>query len=234
LVSVLINPFIPTTLSGVYQLSFNIPLSSKLNITGNIPYISSDYEIDYGYYTYKYDRNGIGNIFVGVQTNPGTIEDSKSFVTFGIFLSTADERTAYSGLYTNYYDLQKFTPDALGLYFNYAHHKIINVFNYGFEVGPNILIPTGEFSETELFIHFGVDAGYQINKLLISTEFIGVAIISQQADTFGDRFVNMFNLGAQWKEDVITPKVFYKIYLREEMRDMIDGVLGLGVSVSIV
>jgi len=78
-----------------------------------------------------------------------------------------------------------------------------------------------------------VDAGYQINKLLISTEFIGVAIISQQADTFGDRFVNMFNLGAQWKEDVITPKVFYKIYLREEMRDMIDGVLGLGVSVSI-
>ncbi len=229
------NSFDMSALSGVYQLYFNIPVSSKLNIMGNVPYISTKYEIDYGFTKYKFDKSGFGNIFIGAQTNPGITANSKSIVSFGLFLPTAEEKAAYSGLYVNYYDIQKYIPNSLGLYFNYAYLKVNNEgFNYGFEVGPNVLIPTeGKNSEAELFIHYGVNAGYQVNKLLFNVEFFGIAIISQQVDNFGDRLINLLGLGAQWKESRITPKIFYRIYLRDEMRNIIDGVLGIGVTVSI-
>lgn len=234
------KPFYPhntnmSVLSGVYQLSFNIPVSSKLNMIGSVPFISTKYEIDYGLIKYKYDKSGFGNIFIGAQTNPGIMDNGKSIISFGLFLPTAEEQIAYNGLYINYYDIQKYIPNSLGLYFNYAYFKVNNEgFNYGLEVGPNVLIPTeGKNSEAELFIHYGVNAGYQVNKLLFNAEFSGIAIISQQVDNFGDRLINLLGFGAQWKESRITPKIFYRIYLREEMRNVIDGVLGVGVTVSI-
>jgi len=202
---------------------------------GSVPFISTKYEIDYGLIKYKYDKSGFGNIFIGAQTNPGIMDNGKSIISFGLFLPTAEEQIAYNGLYINYYDIQKYIPNSLGLYFNYAYFKVNNEgFNYGLEVGPNVLIPTeGKNSEAELFIHYGVNAGYQVNKLLFNAEFFGIAIISQQVDNFGDRLINLLGFGAQWKESRITPKIFYRIYLREEMRNVIDGVLGVGVTVSI-
>jgi hypothetical protein len=225
------DDFDVSTLSGAFELSGNIPVSSRLNIIGNFPFINTSY--DFG--NYKYERSGIGNIFIGIQTNPNTIDNGKSIFIFGLFLPTADEQAAFSGLDINFYDIQKYIPNSVGLYFNYAYHKIINEgLNYGFEAGPNLLIPTeGENSETELFLHYGIHTGYQVNKLLLNVEFLGIAIISQDIDNFGDRLVHQLGFGAQWKEALITPKIFYRIYLREEMREIIDGVLGIGVSISI-
>ena len=224
-----------SALSGVYQLSLNVPASSKFNIIGNIPFVNTSYEVDYGYGNYDYDKNGFGNIFIGMQTNPEILDNRRSIVTFGLFLPTADEEAAHNLLFTNYYDIQKYIPNSLGIYFNYAYQKINSSgINFGLEVGPNILIPTkGENSETEAFLHYGLSLGYQIEKILVSAEFLGIGILTQEVDNFEDRLIHALNFGGQWKGGIITPKIFYRIYLREEFREMIDGVLGFGVNVSI-
>ncbi len=224
--------------SGLFELNWNIPLSSKLNIVGEIPYINTNYETNYSFgnynYNFKYSRNGIGNIFVGMQTKSAD-DESKSIATFGIYLPTADEEAAYTALFSNYYDIQKFVPKSFGLYFNYAHHKIFEGgFRYGFEFGPNIIIPTESgYSETELFIHYAGTVGYQVNKLQVNIEFLGIGILTQSVDNFWDRLIHQFGIGAFWKESFITPKIFYRIYLRDEISNMIDGILGIGVIVSI-
>lgn len=224
-----------STLSGVFQLHVNIPVSSKFNIIGNIPFINSSYEVDYGYGgNYSYDENGLGNIFIGMQTNPEIVDHRRSIITFGLFLPTGDEDVAFEGLFTNYYDLQKYFVNFLGLYFNYAYQKNnADGINYGIEVGPNILIPTEDNgSETEVFLHYGFDLGYQIEKILVNVEFLGLGIITQDADNFDDRLIHSLAFGGQWNAGIITPKVYYRIYLKEEIKEMIDGVLGLGINIS--
>ncbi len=224
-----------STLSGVYQLYLNIPVSSKFNIFGNIPFINTSYEVDYGFGDYDYDKNGFGNIFIGMQTNPEAGDNGRSIITFGLFLPTADEEASFNGAFTNYYDIQKYIPNSLGLYFNYAYHKTnTSGINYGLELGPNILIPTkGENSETEAFLHYGFSLGYQIEKILVSAEFLGIAILTQDVNNFEDRLIHALNFGGQWKGETITPKIFYRIYLKEQFRDMMDGIFGFGVNVAV-
>ena len=73
----------------------------------------------------------------------------------------------------------------------------------------------------------------QISRLLLNLELLGVAIVSEDVEDFGDRFINILDFGAQWEETIVTPKIYYKIYLRKEFREFIDGVLGIGVNISI-
>ncbi|MBU0474476.1 MAG: hypothetical protein KKF62_09960 [Bacteroidetes bacterium] len=221
--------------SGVYQVYLNIPISSKLNLISSIPYINTNYDFETSWWKYHYEKQGIGNIFIGIQTNKKIINNSRSVFSVGVYLPTAEKNAAINGLYSNYYDLQKFAPNTMGIYVNYAHHRISREnFNVVFEVGPNFILPTGDNNANgELFIHYGFDAGYKANNLLFDVELLGVVILTEDIDNISDRFVNMLNFGTQWKGSVVSPKIFYKIYLKDEISDMIDGVLGIGVTVAI-
>jgi len=221
--------------SGVYQIYFNIPISSKWNLISSIPYINASYEIDNYWGKYTYSKKAFGNIFIGIQTKKKIINNSVSFFSAGVFLPTAEENIALNGIFSNYYDIQKFIPNSLGLYLNYANHRIIaENFNVAFEVGPNFIIPIGDNnSNGEVFLHYGINGGYKINKLFFNVELIGMFILTRDTDDIKDRFVNMLNFGTQWKGSVISPKIFYKIYLNDEISRLVDGVLGFGVTVTI-
>jgi len=222
-------------LSGVYQIYLNIPISSKLNLISSIPYINTNVEIDSYWGKRTFEENGFGNIFVGIQTNKKLINNSRSVFSAGVFLPTAEENKAVIGIYSSYYDLQKFAPNSLGIYLNYAHYRINeDNLNITFEIGPNFILPIGENSSNgEIFVHYGLNAGFKVERLSFNAELLGVFILSEETDDIRDRFVNMFNLGAQWKGEVISPKLYYKIFLRDEISDMVDGVLGMGVTVAI-
>ncbi len=226
-----------STLSGVYQFSVNVPVSSKLNIVSDIPFITTKYEVDFGSFIgkYKFDQSGFGNIFIGLQTNGNPFENKRSIFTFGLYLPTASEDVAINGLYINYYNFQEFFPNSLGLYFNYAYHNLPSEgFIFGLDIGPNIIISTiGEGPNPELFIHYGISAGYRVNKFLIKSEFYGIALMSGDVQNFADRFVNLFDIGVQWMDDYVKPKLFYSIYLDRDINRIMDGMLGVGVTVSI-
>ncbi|MCK9212702.1 MAG: hypothetical protein M0P61_17880 [Ignavibacteriaceae bacterium] len=226
-----------STLSGIYQLFIDVPISSKFNLLSNFPVIniSTEYDLGYGGRKYKYEASGAGNIFVGLQTHPPVVENGRSITTFGIFLPTADEKVASSGIFINNYDMQKYWTNSLGLYFNYAYQRTSD-YGIGFtlEFGPNFMIPTkGNGATSELFLHYGFDLGYQVDKLMMNVEILGTAFLSEEANNFEDRFNHALSFGAHWKGTTFTPKIFYRVYLRKEMRDMIDGVLGLGITASI-
>jgi hypothetical protein len=222
-------------LSGVYQLYINTPISSKLNLIGNIPFINISYENDYGFGNYEFSENGLGNIFFGMQTNSDFTDNSRTIISFGVFLPTSEEKVAPSGSQINFYDLQKYISNSLGLYFNFALQKTnVNGINLGFEVGPNVIIPTeGDNRDVELLLHYGLDLGYQIEKIMLNLEFLGMGIVTEDIDNFEDRLIHQLNFGLQWKGSIVTPKVYYRVYLKEEMREMIDGVLGFGINVAI-
>ena len=222
-------------LSGLYQLEINIPTHSKGNFICEIPFINSVYEVNSYYGPYEHTRRGFGNIFIGFQSNDNKNETSKSIYSYGIFLPTISEKISLDGLFINYYELQKFTPNGVGIYFNYAYHKIKGQgFKYGFEFGPNFMIPTNRSNTNNNFVmHYGVIVGYKVDKLLFNSELFGDLVLSGVSDSFSDRFINMLNFGAQYTQDNVTPEIFYRIYLKDTFRDLISGVLGMGIILSL-
>ena len=232
------NSLYQSTLTNVYQLYFDIPVGSKLNLIGDIPYINTSYNVNStfgGPTPYIYSTNGLGNIFIGLQSNLSSGENSKNVITFGLYLPTGSEDAAYNGILSDYYHMSKYIPNSIGLYFNYAFHKLnTEGFDYGLEIGPNIISPTKKNSfTTEFLAHYGIITGYRIDQLSLNLEFVGNVIISGEIQQFSERFINMLNVGAQWMGPTVTPRIFYKIYLRDEMRQTVDGVLGIGVNLSI-
>ena len=136
--------------------------------------------------------------------------------------------------FTNFYELQKYLPDVLTLYGNYAFRSSKpGGAIFGFEIGPNFLIPTEDGGDSELFLHYGLTAGFQMTQLAIFAELAGIAIITEDVDDFGDRLSHVIAFGAQWTGSRLRPGVFYKLYLDEDLSDSVDGVLGIKLDVSL-
>jgi hypothetical protein len=82
-------------------------------------------------------------------------------------------------------------------------------------------------------LHYGLSAGFQSGCVAIITELVGLAIITEDYDEFSDRFIHAIDFGAAYFSKNISPGVFYKIYLKEDLRELVDGVVGVKVNVTI-
>lgn len=227
-----------TSLTGIYQLYCDVPVSSNFNIIGNIPYINYSFVQDYYYnqnYHFEYNKNGVGNIFIGMQTRSDLINGKGSSISFGIFLPTANEKVSVNGVIVNYYDILKYIPNSIGLYFNYALFRTSEKgFNYNLEFGPNVLIATnGDNDETELFIHYAAGAGFRSGLFELNSEFLGIGILTDNEEDLNERLIHQISFGALLHFENITPKLFYRLYVNDKMLRRVDGVLGIGVGVEL-
>ena len=53
-----------STFSGIYDLTFNLPISKDVNIDFSIPYMTMNHDI-----VYANDENGFGNVYLGIKKN---------------------------------------------------------------------------------------------------------------------------------------------------------------------
>jgi len=218
-----------TFLSGVYDFSVSIPVGSKVNIVGSLPFGVIGVEgVD--------TESGIGNIYVGLQHRLNSTAEKGLSASLGIFLPTMPEdkfSVFLIGVYSNYFEFQKFFPNTLTVYGNLAYHRIkSNGWMFNLEIGPNIMIATGDNdADTEVLIHYGLSGGYRVHDVAFKAELAGMAILTEDVDEFGDRFAHMLAFGVQWTRGPVRPGIFYKIYLKEELRDVVSGVIGIKLDV---
>ena len=152
-----------------------------------------------------------------------------------MYLPTAAEDIKFFGIFTNFEEYYKYAADVLTLTGNFAYFNLIpGGARFGLEIGPDIMIPTQrDAGDTELLLHYGLTAGYLTENFSLITELIGLFIITEDADDFGDSFEHSINFGASYVSETITPGIFYKIYLSEDLSDVIDGVLGINIEVAL-
>jgi hypothetical protein len=221
-------------LSGTYDLYLNIPASSRINLVGSLPFTTfsaKDGE----------SESGIGNIYVSFQTRQATGFGNKSSLSLGIFLPTAKDESSpmFLGVYSDYYEIQKYFPDMLTIYGNYAYFKTQpRGAIFGLEFGPNLFIPTEDDvfeDDAELFAHYGVFGGFKLTSLTFSAELEGMVWISESEEEIDsdDRFTHSLAFGAQWIGSNVKPGIYYQIFLDEDFRDLVDGVLGIKVDVDL-
>jgi hypothetical protein len=222
-------------LAGVFEISLNTPLSKNYNLIAVLPYERDKYEADFGYFKYDYDENGLGNIFIGLQTTNDFVDNKRSIISYGFYIPTANKKIGLVGSTSKFYESLRYTPNSFSFYFNYAYEKLIpGKYRLGFELGPNIAIPTRKgVGDPEAFVHYGIMAGAFADKFYFGMELVGFGILTEDLKNSEDRFINSITLGTSWIGNSISPQLFYKLYLNKEMKRLVNGVFGIELSFSI-
>ncbi len=219
---------------NVFKLYANIPVSEKINLYANIPFTQFKTKFNKNIFGYNIDtdRSGTGNLFIGIQVNFKFEGERKLIMTFGTYLPTSDGYM-FGTLSPNFYAVPSFIPYSIAINYNFAYHQISESgFGYGVEYGNNIFIPyEGWKSEFDVYMNYGINLHYTLDKLTTAVELIGTGFLASEERWYQNKFFNMLNFGFQWKGDMFTPEVFYKIHLKKSIKELIDGVLGIGIRI---
>lgn len=217
-----------STFSGTYDFWVNAPVGgSRVNLVGAVPFnVFSAEDVD--------GESGIGNVYLGAQARLSQSLDQDMNISFGVFLPIASEQQGMAhsiGALADFYELQRSSLQTLTIYSNFAYHyRQINRGMFGFEIGPQLLIPTGDLEgDAELFGHYGLAAGFPLRDAAFFAELLGIFIITEDVGDFGDRFIHSLAFGAQLTASQVRPGLFYVLPLDDEFKLFLDGTLGLKV-----
>jgi len=212
-----------STLSGALDFFVNVPVGRQINLVGRFAFNNVSIKG-------AGRESGVGDLYVGLQSRHG--EGSGLSASGGVYLPTATEHLAARaiGLLSNLYEFPRSLPHVLTLYTNVAYHyRPRGILLASIEAGPTFSIPTGENrGDAELLVHYGGALGVKVGALGISGELLGVAVITEDVENFGDRFNHFVDLGIQLVKGEARPALFYQIPLDDEFAE-IDGVLGIKV-----
>jgi hypothetical protein len=151
-------------------------------------------------------------------------------------MSAKHDGPFFMGVYSDYFEFHKFFPKVLTIYGNLSYH----VFNaegllLNAEIGPNLLIPTesDDGSDTELLLHYGLATGFRFNPITFKIELAGHFFVTGESENFEDRFIHLLAIGAQWNRGWIRPGIFYQLFLKKGLSDMISGVIGIKLEIDL-
>lgn len=217
-----------STFAGVYDISTNFPITKNLNIVVNLPIVGYSNR-DGG------SEEGIGNILLALQYHNILSGQYKAVLTIGACLPTIASKNSIMqpfGMSTNFYEFSKYSGDTFTIYANYAYfNHIIRDISFCVEVGPDIqfLKQSIDGSKTKFYAHYGARVALKINSVTLSTEYQGIIKISGNANNFSDRMLQGLLVGVQWNKGWFRPKGYYNFYLKEDMTNIVNGVVGVGI-----
>ncbi len=219
------SSYLPGGMSAVYNVYGNIKLNDLWRLNVEVPFVIAKYD------EYPEDnQNGLANIYVGLQKIVN--ESGTKNVAFGIYFPTIGNE-GYSksevGAISNFYHLTQYVQ-GVNLYFNFAHHRNAEKGAIlGYEIGSDIAIPTESGSDVEFFLHYAANGGYNMGFISLWTEFSGIMILSEEAESFTDRWINQLSFCGQLSKGRFNPGVFYTLFLKKWMREEYNGVLGVKI-----
>jgi len=219
------NGYQVSSLSGIYTVYGLFNLKNNWSIYSEIPIIiaKNDYE----------KENGLGNVLIVLRK--ALNENRSSQISFGAYLPTFGKEKYLKqeiGILSNIYRLPQFI-EGVTVYGNFSHclpEEKKGLF--GFEIGPDIAIPTGE-GDVELLLHFGIKGGYRFSKVLLWSEFNSITVITESGLDIDEMIQSQLLFGGQLDLGKIDPGIFYTIPLKEYMREVTSGILGIKVSFEI-
>ena len=218
------------TLTGNYTLYALVNLGNDWSLYGEIPIIIA--KLDDG--DFSESDHGLGNIFLGARK--AINENKTSHFSLGVYLPTVGEDNDLRqslGFFSNpYRSGQSFSATSVYLNYSYNNPQERNTI-FGLEVGPEVMFPTYEDSDVEIWTHFGLKGGHKFNKLDLWAEFNGQFLFTESDIDTKDRLFSQLGLAARLNLGKVRPGLYYGIPLNEMIREEQRGILGFKVEVGI-
>ena len=230
-------------ISGAYDIAFSYPISDNWKLMASIPYGVAKYEIELDYLEYSdplisnpfdVSKTAWGNLMLGA-TYCKKLNNSKYLNTQGsIFLPTASHGSNNKALdYMLYGDLSE-----MHKYLNYVT-TIFTKIAYGtikqtawnFELGGGLEYMFAGSNATvadDLYLNYSFNGNYSFDQFALSADYTGlINLTTDEYDDFRDQMFDVFSLGAHYSAGNFQPSLFYSVYTRDDIRDVISGTLGI-------
>lgn len=218
--------------------SVRLPLSRKIHFVGELPLASGHYEVKST--SFNINRNqsetAIGNPYIGFEfSTPQT----PVFAELGIRLPLASsdkDLSMTTGLLTDFDRLEAFFPKVLTITTMVNVHQIDQSgFALRVRGGPSLLINTdNEFDDdTELFIGYSAQAGYESERLSFLGGVTGRAILTEPNLNFSERSVHQAGFAASAGIGKLRPGLHLRLPLDENLKDSLDFVLGFTLGIQL-
>ncbi len=225
-----------STFSGTYDFYVDIPTSEAVGFRLSLPYSKIGYEY---YASREISESALGNAYIGMHLTSHLSERTKSVFSMGLHLPTAsedddDQEAAFLGLLANFHQARRVLTNAWIIYANMAWRmESLEGGIFGLEIGPEVWIPEGDIdADAELLFHYGFSGGAGTRHFAFLAELMGLFVATEDIEDFGDRFEHHLAFGVGVRNCTVRPSLWYQIPLHDDMRDAINGVIGLQVEVS--
>ena len=231
-----------STFSGTYDFYVDIPTSETVGFRLCLPYSRISYEHSRVYWDYippDVSESALGNAYIGMHLTSHLSERTKSVFSMGLHLPTASEdddsqEAAFLGLLANFHQARRVLPNHWTIYANMAWRmESLEGGIFGFEIGPEVWIPEGDIdADAELLFHYGFSGGAGTRHFAFLAEFMGLFVATESGGDFGDRFEHHLAFGVGLRNYTVRPSLWYQIPLHDDLRETVNGVIGLQVEVS--
>jgi len=216
---------------GTFDLYASVPVSRSANVYVSVPSsrIAGD---DIGESEFA-----LGNPFIGIQGRQGNPDSHLSSFMVGVHLPLADDEkpdAAILGWFSNWHEFYRVIPDVWTLYggfTNYWTRPGPTAPMYSTQLGSILALPTANGADSEFFIQYGLSGGVRTQKMSFWVEWLGLFIVTEDVDGFGERFDHQLSLCAGLTGYTVRPALSYQIAVDDDLNNVIDGVLGLKIEV---
>jgi len=230
---------ITTSNSGwVFFPSLRWPLSTKVHFVGELPFAFASAEVKSSRFNINQSRSEsvVGNPYLGVEIKG---RNSPVFTEIGIRLPISSEKkflATGTGILADIDRLEAFFPNTLSItgMLNY-HHREVSGFALRFRGGPSLLINTdsGSGDDTELFIGYSAQAGYESERFSLLGGLTGRANLTEEDADFSERSVHQLGFNASLGLGKVRPGLHFRLPLDEDLKDSLDFVLGFNLGIQL-
>lgn len=208
-------------------LTGRFPVSAHISIIGEIPFSYYKTDSEYGE---NQGENAFGNPYLGIEHSG---DNSPVFGEFGLRLPLAPKEDAssalISGIVTEFVDrAEAFATDILPIYAVFNYMKVEqNGFMFRFRGGPVAWIATGDRNDTEWFLLYSAQGGYQSQKFNFLAGLSGRWFMSAEDADFSEKTFHQFGISANVVLGAFKPGIVLKFPLDDDMKELLDLVFGL-------
>jgi hypothetical protein len=238
-----------SALSGVYDLSFDAPVSGRLNLVGRLPVMR---------FTFGEDQRetGFGNVYLGVQTRAAPDDRRALSVAVGIYAPTLDRdkpELGANGWIANPYEIEGAIADCLTLRAEVAQRRTFsNGAFVGWEFAASMLFPVKDRSVFSPDValaqppkptppedvrnnvgshwHGAVGAGLRGQRLTLLAECATEYWVTAPGGS-PNRFYPVLAVGAEYLSTWVRPTVFYMFQLDDNLSSVTNASIGVKVEV---
>jgi hypothetical protein len=215
-------------------LTSTIVLSGRMPIS---PTIAGEAELPFTRYGIDNDvidrsESAVGNPYLGVRIR------SRSVVyRVGIRLPIApeDKATALTaGRLTDYDRFEAFLSNVLAVNASATGQaRLSDQATLQFGGGPVLLVSTEDTGgdDAEVYAQYFLLGEFDARTVLVKAGFTGRALLTESDLDFGERSIHQFGLGASLNTGMVRPGLLVRIPLDKDLREDVDYVVGLNVTV---
>jgi hypothetical protein len=229
--------FSSTNSGWVVFAALRLPVSGKILFVGELPFVHGSSKTESSFFDVNRSdsQSFLGNPYLGFE-----FADRTGAFTTEVGLRvpvTPDDKFlgVITGIYSEYDRFEAFVPDNLPV-MAIANYRYRDPSGFVLKLrgGPSLLIYTGDSDfndDVELFLGYSAQTGYESERFSILGGITGRALLTTEDASFDERSIHQLGFNASVGLGQVRPGVHFRLPLDDDLKAIIDSVLGLNLGV---